>query len=34
MVIIPILAVREIQLSIVLNKEGVELSEDEVAAVA
>lgn len=33
-VIVPILAVREIQLSIVLNKEGVELSEDEVAAIA
>lgn len=32
-VIVPILAVREIQLSLVISKEGLELSESEIAAV-
>ena len=31
---IPILAVREIQLSLLISKEGLELSESEVAALA
>lgn len=33
-VIVPILAIREIALSIVISKEGLELSEDEIASVA